>query len=678
MSVPGAFPESLEERFEVLDLLGQGGFGRVVLARDRQLDRQVAIKIHVMVADVPDAVERFLQEARVTARIEAPEVVRIYDHGVEPGGEAWIVYEYIQGETLAARLARRVRLDVEVCLDWGRRVALALQQVHEQGVVHRDIKPANVMIRTGAGEEAPVLCDFGLAWTGRDRKLVTREGMLLGTPAYMPPEVLFGSSPSPAGDQYAWASVLYEMVFGRKLQPDNDPSSVVESHRLGRRPDYRAPEVTAPGFLVDALDRALERDPQKRFPDMAAFARALEPRSTRTRMTRRPEAAEIAATVAMDSRMLGSEERPRRSRRPSRRLALGAAAALVVGCVALGVLWPGGGGEATEPRTTPAAAPVEDPRDLEARAAAERTLEDLLRFLDEGALDVGPTATYKSDDYIRARLKQFADPFYGTKFQRYADALVAWVPLADASPEGRAALSLHRRWLDSLVFMFEGAFERAEVPTDILQWGPRQEILPLLSKIVRGWTSQKERLRDLVARLREAVPDAGLEALELEAVAAGRSDSQYFEAILRNMMSAAEVADTKAAGLAIVNRVADLCNSKGAQRILECSFRREVLRVNARRHANAYHPPKDLRGALYHLGNLVFTTFENCPKELGESELAAVDDVLDQVEAQLEASFEAPLANFVHRYADHVRPPSNTLAVRLERVEALRAKLASQ
>jgi serine/threonine-protein kinase len=676
MSVPGAFPESLEARFEVLELLGQGGFGRVVLARDRQLDRQVAIKIHMMAADVPDAVERFLQEARVTARIEAPEVVRIYDHGVEPGGEAWIVYEYIQGESLAARLARKVRLPVDVCIDWGKRVALALQEVHDRGVVHRDIKPANVMIRTGAGEEAPVLCDFGLAWTGRNRKVVTQEGLVLGTPAYMPPEVLFGGSPSPAGDQYAWAAVLYEMVFGRKLQPDNDPSSVVESHRLGKRPDYRAPDVAAPDFLVNALDRALERDPEKRFADMAALARALEPRSTRTRVTHRPGAAEPAATVAMDSRVLRSRGHPREPARTPRGRVTAGLAVLVAGSVALGLLWPDGKPE--EPPTPVSPREVVDPQEVEARAGAERTLEDLLRFLDEGALAAGPTATYKSNAYIRARLRQFADPFYGTKFQRYADALVAWAPLANARIEGRVALGLHRLWLDHLVFMYEGAFERAEVPTDILQWGPQEEILPLLSKIVRGWTDQKERLRDLVVRLREAVPEPGLEVLELVAVAAVRCDSQLLEPLLRDMMGAAEVAETKAEGLVIANRVADLCNSKGASRVLKCRFRREVLRVVARRHANANHAPSDLPGALNYLGNLVHSTFLNCPRELGESELAAVDEVLDQAEAQLDAILESALRNFVSRYSDHARPPSNTLAVRLERVEALLAKLASQ
>ncbi len=192
----------LGERYEVKDLLGRGGMGEVRLARDRRIDREVAVKMMRTVSDEA-TMARFFREARVQGRLEHPAVVPIHDLGIDDGGNPYFVMKRLEGTTLADVINSK---DPELAAKWPRRklltrfvdICLAIQFAHERDVIHRDIKPANLML--GEHGEAYVL-DWGLARVVGDRRIegdaatpsadeadATQAGELMGTPGYMSPE----------------------------------------------------------------------------------------------------------------------------------------------------------------------------------------------------------------------------------------------------------------------------------------------------------------------------------------------------------------------------------------------------------------------------------------------------------------------------------------------------------
>jgi len=175
------------DRYELLDLLGKGGMGSVYRARDRRLNRTIAIKF--ILGGNPDLTMRFLREARAQARIDHPNVCRVYEVG-EVEGRAYIALQFVDGEPLH-RAAARMSLDDKVAVM--RDAAVAIHEAHRLGVVHRDLKPANVMVmRSDDGQWFPVVMDFGLAREASVEIGLTASGAPIGTPAYMSPEQVRG------------------------------------------------------------------------------------------------------------------------------------------------------------------------------------------------------------------------------------------------------------------------------------------------------------------------------------------------------------------------------------------------------------------------------------------------------------------------------------------------------
>lgn len=291
----------LADRYAVERELGAGGSATVYLARDLKHGRPVALKVLRPELAAAVGTERFLQEIAVTARLQHPNILQLYDSG-EVAGVPYYVTPWVEGESLRERLDRDGALPVETALHIARSVARALQYAHERGVVHRDVKPGNVLLQAGE----PLVADFGVALAlseaRQDRLTVT--GMSVGTPRYMSPEQVAGASDvGPASDVYSLGALLYEMLAGRPpFEAETVPALVAAI--LSERPaPIRSLRPSVPPSVEGALARALEKEPGDRFSSASAFASALSAErpaaSPLGRMGRRGKALLAAGVVAV-------------------------------------------------------------------------------------------------------------------------------------------------------------------------------------------------------------------------------------------------------------------------------------------------------------------------------------------------------------------------------------------
>lgn len=254
----------------MIRLLGEGGMGKVMLAEDRETGRRVAVKL--LRFDPAERVEFFhrLQvEARAQARVRHPNLVGIYDCNFE-APPAFLVMEYVEGEDLGEVLRRRGRLPAREAAPIVRGVARAVLELHRQGVLHRDLKPSNVLLRRDDGEA--VVMDLGLARLD-DGPSLTGTGNFVGTPYYLPPEVVTDGEWTRAGDQYQLGAVLYELLTGRTLLQVRGLDALVHASRAEKLLDFTGLEV--PEDLQALVRRAVRLDPGARFGDVAAFESAL-------------------------------------------------------------------------------------------------------------------------------------------------------------------------------------------------------------------------------------------------------------------------------------------------------------------------------------------------------------------------------------------------------------------
>jgi Tol biopolymer transport system component len=265
--------------YEIIGALGAGGMGEVYRARDTELGRDVAIKVlpREFVAD-RDRLARFEREARVLAALNHPNIGAIY--GLEHiDGVRALVMELVEGQTLAERIGNRGIGDWRSALSIARQIADALEAAHGKGIVHRDLKPANIKI-TPAG--VVKVLDFGLAKTdaasgfsaadaSKSPTLTvggTRQGVLLGTAAYMSPEQARGQSVDKRADIWAFGCVLYELLAGRLAFSGNTVSDHIAAI-LEREPDWTALPATTPPAVQRLLRRCLEKDTKRRLHDIA-------------------------------------------------------------------------------------------------------------------------------------------------------------------------------------------------------------------------------------------------------------------------------------------------------------------------------------------------------------------------------------------------------------------------
>ncbi len=271
--------EGLSDRYEIVRRIGAGGMGVVYEARDRGLDRPVALKVlrsHGAISD--DQIERLEREARTAARLGHPNIVAVTDFGRVQGRGAFLVMELLQGESLGARLARKQKLPASEVTDVSLQVLDALAAAHRAGVVHRDLKPENIhLVPLANGSRLAKLLDFGIVKLRESpaSKQLTERGAIIGTPLYMAPEQVEGREVDARTDIYAMGATMYQMLSGAMPYDAKTPAAIVGAILDGPPVplSIRAPEL--PQKLLSIVDRAMARDPGARFPDAGAMRDAL-------------------------------------------------------------------------------------------------------------------------------------------------------------------------------------------------------------------------------------------------------------------------------------------------------------------------------------------------------------------------------------------------------------------
>lgn len=292
----------LDDRFQIVDVLGRGGMGVVYEATDHVLERPVVVKVIAPGgASVLASGERLVREARLACRVEHPSIITVFHLGLLETGEPYVVMERLTGRDLGDILAERAKLTVEETLGVLDPVADALEALHEAKIVHRDLKPENVLVLRGRLDRPRVkLIDFGLAMLDQDSLgRMTRAGVLIGTPEYLAPECARGGSATPASDVYSLACIAFELLTG---QPPftGQPMDVLVAKTTTHAPSMsEASDLPRLKRLATPMARALSRDPAQR-PGAVEFVRQLREASRADdtiRTVARVAATEAAATA---------------------------------------------------------------------------------------------------------------------------------------------------------------------------------------------------------------------------------------------------------------------------------------------------------------------------------------------------------------------------------------------
>jgi len=266
-----AFPIPGWDRYEPVRLLGQGAMGRVFLARDLHLRREVALKF--MRGDDPELARRFVAEARAQARVDHERVCKVYEVG-EVDGKVYIAMQHIAGRPLGEL---RGELTVEQIAMLVRGAALGVNEAHRAGLIHRDLKPSNIMVeRTADGELRPYVMDFGLA---RDwHESATMTGTVLGTPHFMSPEQARGevSRLDRRADVYSLGATLYTLLAGAPPIPGDHPLEVLANIAVAEPRPLRAIHRDLPADLEAITLKCLDKDRSARYDSARALADDLE------------------------------------------------------------------------------------------------------------------------------------------------------------------------------------------------------------------------------------------------------------------------------------------------------------------------------------------------------------------------------------------------------------------
>ena len=251
----------VKERYEILEILGEGGMAFVYKARDTQLERFVAIKtLKPNYVNQETFVDRFKREAKTAANLNHPNIVQIFDWGIE--GEPYFVMEYIEGNTLTSIIAKNRTISLSDILFIGAQVSSGLHAAHQKGLVHRDIKPGNIMI-TPDGKVK--VTDFGIVSLQNEESDITKTGSILGTASYISPEQAQGKSVSIESDLYSLGTVLYELITGKAPFSGDSPISTATKHLTEKPEKPSLFRRDLPKGVESAILKLLEKATYDRF-----------------------------------------------------------------------------------------------------------------------------------------------------------------------------------------------------------------------------------------------------------------------------------------------------------------------------------------------------------------------------------------------------------------------------
>jgi len=304
------FQALLQGRYAIERELGRGGMATVYLARDLRHDRQVAIKLLQPEITTSLTAERFLREITITAKLQHPNILTLFDSGAEDGF-CYYVMPHVEGESLRDRLLWEKQLPVDKAIEVALEVASALAYAHSRQVVHRDIKPENILFSTGHA----MVADFGIARAvSEGQRAITAVGIPLGTPPYMSPEQAQGlDNIDHRSDIYALGCVLFEMVAGRPPFVGVSVGKVIQQHLQARPPSVREFRGDAPEALDQILQRSLSKDRAQRFQSADEMSEALRLVAALTTLERATPSgthspAMVAAQAAVKAATLGTPE----------------------------------------------------------------------------------------------------------------------------------------------------------------------------------------------------------------------------------------------------------------------------------------------------------------------------------------------------------------------------------
>src|SRR5687767_15554517 len=264
---------ALQDRYTIEREIGRGGMATVYLARDIRHNRPVALKVLNPELGAVLGVERFLGEIEVTANLQHPNLLPLFDSG-EANGLLFYVMPYVEGESLRARLDREKQLPVDEAVRISSAIAGALSYAHRHNVIHRDLKPENILMQEGQ----PLIADFGiaLAVSNAGGARITQTGLSLGTPQYMSPEQATGDRAIDGRtDLYSLGAITYEMLTGDAPHTGSTSQAIIARLLTERPRSIRTARSAVPEYVEAAVERALEKLPADRWATAKEFAEAL-------------------------------------------------------------------------------------------------------------------------------------------------------------------------------------------------------------------------------------------------------------------------------------------------------------------------------------------------------------------------------------------------------------------
>jgi eukaryotic-like serine/threonine-protein kinase len=273
----------INDRYELLDLLGQGGMGSVFKAKHLLLERVFALKVlKIGTADSQDSRARFEREAKTAARLSHPSLVSVYDYGTTGAGEPFIVMDFIPGKSLAEIVSTTGPLETKRAIRIFSQIVDGLAHAHANGVIHRDLKPSNVMIlASDQGQDSVKIVDFGIAKVVGDQgdttPQLTKTGEVFGSPMYMSPEQCRGQPPDHRSDIYSLGCLMYESLLGQPVFSADNSLALIFKHINESPPGFSSStkQVVVPDSLANVVLKALAKAPDDRYQSMDEVRKAL-------------------------------------------------------------------------------------------------------------------------------------------------------------------------------------------------------------------------------------------------------------------------------------------------------------------------------------------------------------------------------------------------------------------